>query len=113
MGLLDGDTPDKFRIIVVPPVFLADCENDVIKKLSVLRKQGYEHMAVHTLSHIGIAKKLDFKMHGMSRLNISFRYSLRENEKMGLSDTALSFELLMSDAVSLCADSEIKIGIVG
>ena len=32
---------------------------------------------------------------------------------MGLSDTALSFELLMSDAVSLCADSEIKIGIVG
>ena len=113
MGLLDGDTPDKFRIIVVPPVFLADCENDVIKKLSVLRKQGYEHMAVHTLSHIGIAKKLDFKTHGMSRLNITNRYSLREYEKMGLSDTALSFELLMSDAVSLCADSEIKIGIVG
>lgn len=32
---------------------------------------------------------------------------------MGLSDIALSFELLMSDAVSLCADSEIKTGIVG
>lgn len=113
MGLLDEATPDKFRIIVVPPVFLADCESDVLKKLSLLKKQGYEHIAVHTLSHIGIARKLGMKAHGMSRLNITNRYSLREYEKMGLSDTALSFELLMSDAVSLCADSEIKTGIVG
>lgn len=112
MGLLDEATPDKFRIIVVPPVFLADCESDVLKKLSLLKKQGYEHIAVHTLSHIGIARKLGMKAHGMSRLNITNRYSLREYEKMGLSDTALSFELLMSDAVSLCADSEIKTGIV-
>ena len=80
---------------------------------ALLKKQGYEHIAVHTLSHIGIARKLGMKAHGMSRLNITNRYSLREYEKMGLSDTALSFELLMSDAVSLCADSEIKTGIVG
>ena len=79
----------------------------------MLKKQGYEHIAVHTLSHIGIARKLGMKAHGMSRLNITNRYSLREYEKMGLSDTALSFELLMSDAGSLCADSEIKTGIVG
>lgn len=113
MNLLDSDTPDKFRIIVVPPVFLADCEEQVTEELSVLRKQGYEHIAVHTLSHIGIAQKLGFKIHGMSRLNITNCYSLREYEKMGLSDTVLSFELLMSDAVSLCADSNIKTGIVG
>lgn len=39
MGLLDEATPDKFRIIVVPPVFLADCESDVLKKLSMLKNR--------------------------------------------------------------------------
>ena len=113
VDLLDASTPDKFRIVIVPPVFVADCEKELIKKLSELKKYGYGHLAVHTLSHIGIADKLGFKAHGMSRLNITNRYSLKEYEKMGLCDTALSFELLMSDAVSLCADSEIKTGIVG
>ena len=49
----------------------------------------------------------------MFRLNITTSYSLRKYEKIGLSDTVLSIELLMSDAVSLCADSEIKTGLVG
>ena len=40
-GRAKQSTPDKFRIIVVPPVFLADCESDVLKKLSLLKKQGY------------------------------------------------------------------------
>ena len=113
MELLGADTPDKFRIIVVPPVFLADCEQSVINELAELKKLGYEHMAVHTLSHISIAEKLGMKAHGTFRLNITNSYSALEYEKMGIKDATLSFELTMNDASEICDASDIKTGIIG
>ncbi|MGN0612005.1 MAG: U32 family peptidase, partial [Ruminiclostridium sp.] len=113
MELLGADTPDKFRIIVVPPVFLADCEQSVIDKLAKLKRLGFEHLAVHTLSHISIAEKLCMKAHGTFRLNITNSYSASEYEKMGITDATLSFELTMSDAGEICVGSNIKTGIIG
>lgn len=113
MELLGADTPDKFRIIVVPPVFLADCEKSVINELAELKRLGYEHLAVHTLSHISIAEKLGMKAHGTFRLNITNSYSALEYEKMGVTDATLSFELTMSDAGEICVGSNIKTGIIG
>lgn len=113
MNLLDENTEDKFRIVIVPPVFLGDCEERVISTLEKLKSYGYENVCVHTLSHIEIANKLGMKAFGSFRLNITNSYSLGLYEELGVADAVLSPELLMQDAQDICNGSFIKTGIVG
>ncbi len=111
-SLLSEKTPDKSRIIALPPVFLSDCEEQAESRFLTLKQQGFEHIGVYTLSHIELASRLGLTLHGMFRLNAANRYALSEYKKLGLSDTVLSIELLMSDAVDLCRQSEIPCGIL-
>ncbi|MCH5323628.1 MAG: U32 family peptidase [Eubacterium sp.] len=112
IGLLDENLSDKHMIVVVPPVFLGDCEADVIKRISELKEQGYENMAAHTLSHIQIAKDLGMKAYGTFRLNVTNRYTLQTLKELGVTDAVLSPELTVKAARDLCACSDIKSGII-
>lgn len=113
MSLLDENTADKFRIVIVPPVFLGDCEAKVIARLKELKGYGYENVCAHTLSHIEIISQLGMKVFGSFRLNITNSYSLSEYQKLGVIDAVLSPELVMQDAESICKTSFIKTGIIG
>ncbi len=94
--LLDGNTPDKFRIIAVPPVYLADCEEKCAKRLGELQSLGFEHGLAHTAGHVHLLKKAGFKVHGGFRLNITNSRAMEFYEEQGISDAVLSLELTMS-----------------
>lgn len=92
--LLDSDFDDSInRIIINPPVFLADCENSVIKDLEKLKLKGFKSVLCHSLSHVAISKKLGLNMHGSNRLNITNSLSVQFYESLGLMDLVLSIEM--------------------
>lgn len=113
MNLLSENTGDKFRIVIVPPVFLGDCEEKVISVLKKLKGYGYENVCAHTLSHIEIINKLGLKAFGSFRLNITNSYALDSYQELGVKDVVLSPELIMQDAQDICGGSSIKTGIIG
>lgn len=113
MNLLSENTEDKFRIVVVPPVFLGDCEEKVISVLKKFKSFGYENVCAHTLSHIEIINKLGLKAFGSFRLNITNSYALDSYQELGVKDVVLSPELMMQDAQDICGGSSIKTGIIG
>ncbi|MBE6879707.1 MAG: U32 family peptidase [Ruminococcaceae bacterium] len=113
MKFLDENTEDKFRIVIVPPVFLGDCEEKIIAQLKKLKSFGYENVCAPTLSHIEIINQLNMKTFGSFRLNITNSYSLSEYRRLGVADAVLSVELMMRDAQELCGSSFIKTGIIG
>lgn len=96
INLLDGNTPDKFRIIAVPPVYLADCEEKCAQRLAELKSFGFEHGLAHTAGHVYLLKKAGFKIHGGFRLNITNSRAMEFYEEQGITDTVLSVELTMS-----------------
>lgn len=105
--LLDGDFDDnKDKIIINPPVFLADCENSVIQDLEKLKSKGFRGVLCHSLSHIAIAKKLGFKTHGSFRLNITNSIAMRFYEGLGLDDIVFSIEMKLRDMNSTCCTSK-------
>ena len=112
MELLDAKTPDKHRIIAVPPVFLGDCEEKTLAGLSELKGYGFEKTAVHTLSHIMLARRVGMSAYGTFRLNSANRYTLRELLELGVRDTVLSPELTLHVGKELCLGSQISCGVI-
>lgn len=110
MALLDKDTPDKFRIIVVPPVYLADCEEIVAKRLTELKSMGYEHGLVHTAGHVYLLKQAGYKVHGGFRLNITNSLAVQFYEEQGIADAMISIELTMALAKGI--KHKIPVGLV-
>lgn len=96
MELLSEATDDKFRLIVVPPVYLGDCEGATRKKLIYLRSIGFERLLCHTAAHLELANELQFKAHGGFRMNITNSLSQKHYENSGLCDSTLSIELTVS-----------------
>lgn len=91
--LLDSSTPDKERIIIVPPVFLADCEQHIGKRLKELQKIGFSHALAHTVDHILLIESANLTLHGSSRLNITNSVSAAFFAEQGFTDLILSTEL--------------------
>ncbi len=92
MKLLDEGTPDKERIAVMPPLFLADCEDKVREQLKLLRKAGYTKGCAMTLAHAQLLKEEDFEVLGGYRMNVISSRSAEFCREFGLSDITLSFE---------------------
>lgn len=92
MRLLDESTPEKDRIIVLPPLFLADCEDEVKARLAELKAMGFTRGAAHTLGHAGMLLGLGYEVSGTYRLNVLNSLSAAYYEQVGLSDLTLSFE---------------------
>lgn len=91
--LLTSSTPHKDRIIAVPPVFLADCEQQINKRLKELHEMGFEHALAHTVDHILLIKSAGMTLHGGSRLNITNSVSADFFAEQGFEDIILSVEL--------------------
>lgn len=110
IGLLNAETPQKERIIIVPPLWLADCEQQVSEKLNVLKKCGFSRVLCHTLGHTRLAEDCGLTMHGGFRMNITNSYAQDFYESIGLADTTLSFEPTLTQLHAI--KSDIPVGII-
>lgn len=90
--LLDEGTPKKDRIIIVAPLFLADCEDEVRAELIRLKKSGFSHGAAMTLAHAKLLKDCGYTVHGGYRMNIINTLSANVCKELGFEDITLSFE---------------------
>ncbi len=92
MKLLSAETPHKEKIAVIPPLFLADCEEQVRDSLRRLKKCGFSKGAAHTLGHARLLMEEGFEALGGYRLNVINNYAADFYRRLGLCDLTLSFE---------------------
>ena len=91
--LLNPSTPNKERIIIVPPVLLTDCEQYIGERFKELHETGFSHALAHTVDHILLIKAANLTLHGGSRLNITNSVSAEFFTEQGFADIILSPEL--------------------
>lgn len=92
MGFLDGNTPDKRRIAVIPPLILSGCEEETEARLNELRDMGFNKGLAHTLGHAELLKKCEFNILGGYRMNVLNSLSAKACSDYGFWDITLSFE---------------------
>lgn len=92
MGLLSEKTPDKAKIVIIPPFVLSDCEEETEKRLDELREIGFTKALAHTLGHAFLLKKHGFSVLGGYRMNVLNGLSARVCGEFGFEDVTLSFE---------------------
>lgn len=92
MGLLSEKTPDKAKIVIIPPFVLSDCEEETERRLDELREIGFTKALAHTLGHAFLLKKHGFSVLGGFRMNVLNGLSARVCEDFGFEDITLSFE---------------------
>lgn len=92
MGLLSEKTPNKEKIVIIPPFVLSDCEEETEIRLDELRKIGFTKALAHTLGHAYLLKKHGFSVLGGFRMNVLNGLSARVCEDFGFEDITLSFE---------------------
>lgn len=89
------------RVILVPPEFLADCEERVESELCELREQGFRRAVAHTVGHIELLRRTGLEICGGNRLNCTNSETVRFFADCGLEDIILSPELTVSRINSL------------
>lgn len=92
MGLLDGNTPDKRRIAVIPPLILSDCEEETAARLIELWDMGFNKGLAHTLGHAELLKKCEFNILGGYRMNVLNSLTAKVCSELGFWDITLSIE---------------------
>ena len=92
MGLLSEKTPNKKKIVIIPPFVLSDCEEETERRLDELRENGFTKALAHTLGHAYLLKKHGFSVLGGFRMNVLNGLSARVCEDFGFEDITLSFE---------------------
>ena len=98
------------RIIIMPPVFLSDCEKNVYEKMSDLKEIGFSNALVHTIGHIELLGDLNYKLHGGYRLNCTNTDSVSFLSSSGVQDIIVSPEITSFQINNL--KSEIPIGFI-
>lgn len=111
MELLGAETPEKPRIIAVPPIFLGGDEPVIAEKLQELREDGFRKAQAHTLGHIGLIKSAGLLPCGGFRLNITNSLALKKYEELGLTDGIFSVELSAS-GINAMRERKIPVGIM-
>ena len=96
------------RVILTPPEFLADCEDDVRRELAGLREKGFTRALAHTAGHIELLRSSGFTIHGGNRLNCTNSETVRFFADCGLADIIVSPELTVKRINKL--DKPIKTG---
>lgn len=81
------------RIILLPPEYLADCEDRVSAELERLYGLGFHHALAHTVGHIELLSHIGFTIHGGNRLNVTNSETMRFFAGCGLCDIIVSPEL--------------------
>ena len=93
LKLLSADTLHKDKIIAVPDIFLADCEEETLQSLIKLKEMGFNRALAHTVGHIPLIEKAGMKLYGGMRLNITNSLSADFFAECGFEDIILSCEL--------------------
>ncbi len=83
----------KERIILVPPLYLADCEAELKNKLIELKTKGFNKVLVHTIGHLELFSSLGFDLYGGYRLNSLNSESISFFEENGVKDIIISPEI--------------------
>lgn len=109
--LLDINTPLKEKIIIVPNIFLGDCEERTLLRLKELSKIGFNKALAHTVGHIPLIQSADMAVYGGMRLNIANSLSSEFFAEQGLTDIILSCELTAAKIKFL--HSPIPFGVIG
>lgn len=81
------------RLVLVPPIYLADCENRVRERLIELKKEGFTKALVHTVGHNELLSSLGFEMHGGVRLNCTNSEAVHILSEYEQKDAIVSEEL--------------------
>ena len=89
------------RVILLPPEYLADCEERVGNELRELRSLGFERGLAHTVGHIELLRRCGFTICGGNRLNCTNSETMRFFAEQGLTDMIVSPELTVSRINSL------------
>ena len=84
------------KIILIPPVFLSDCENKIIQEFKKLKKFGFTKALVHTIGHIELFFAEDFELYGGYRLNCLNSDAIDFFLKNNLTDIIVSPEITAS-----------------
>lgn len=92
MNVLSRNTPHKERIAVIPPFFLADCEERAGERLAELRRAGFTRGMAQTLGHARLLREHGFGILGGHRMNLLNSLSVDVCEKFGFTDVILSIE---------------------
>ncbi len=57
------------RIVLIPPIYLDDCEKKIINTFNELKNKGFSRVLVHTTGHIELFISMGFELYGGYRLN--------------------------------------------
>ena len=92
---LAGAVPNERRrdIILLPPEFLADCEERTERELIGLKEQGFTRALAHTVGHIELLGRTGCTICGGNRLNCTNSETMRFFAGCGLCDIIVSPEL--------------------
>lgn len=93
MKLAENASSEKERVILLPPEYLADCEEKTERELKRLRELGFERALAHTVGHIELLQRSGFTVCGGNRLNCTNSESMKFFAECGLSDMIVSPEL--------------------
>lgn len=91
--ILDNDTAFKEKIIIIPEIFLGDCEEKTLARLKCLKQLGFNHALAHTVGHIPLIQKAEMTLHGGIRLNIANSLAAKFFAEQGMKDIIISCEL--------------------
>ncbi len=109
--LLDKDIVNKEKIIVVPNIFLGDCEEKTLERLKELNELGFSHALAHAVGHISLIQKAEMTLHGGMRLNIANSLSADFFAEQGAEDIIVSCELTAAKIKSL--KCPVPFGVIG
>lgn len=84
---------ERERIILIPPVYLADCQDEISERFSKLLDIGFKNVLVHTVGHIELFSNMGFQLFGGHRLNCTNSESLAFLAENGIKDVIVSPEL--------------------
>lgn len=93
-----------YKIGVEIPRALFSREKKIVKSLKELKRIGIKDVLCNNLAAVYIAKELGLRIHGGFGLNFTNTPDLKWAEKMGFTDTELSFELTLKQAENLGGD---------
>jgi len=81
------------KIVLIPPVYLADCEKKIVQRLRELKEEGFTKALAHTVGHIEMLKSLGFEIYGGVRLNCTNSDAVHLLSEYELKDAIVSEEL--------------------
>lgn len=81
------------RAILLPPEYLADCEDVVKRRLEELHDLGFESALAHTVGHIELLRECGYRICGGNRLNCTNSETMRFLADSGVYDIIVSPEL--------------------